>query len=121
VAGVGEKKRPAPPREEEILLQWGVQLAEEIESLSSQGGSAIRHGHLQDALEEASVVLEMAGYSDLARAAQDLAERLAELRRRGGMRLTVAMVDNVRRSAKRLAGEMKHRMEERLAASTTSP
>ncbi len=112
------REKPRRPREEEeILLQWGVKLAEEIESLSSQGGSAIRHGHLQDALEEASVVLEMTGNSDLARRASDLAERIADLRRHSpGSRLMMSSIESVRRSVRGLAREMRKRMEERMTA-----
>jgi len=117
---VEEKRHGRDAQEEEILLQWGVRLAEEIESLSSQSHSSLlRQGHLQDALEEASVVLEMTGNSDLAQRASDLAEQLALLRRRiHGARIVAPSVDSVRRSARGLAREMKRRMEERLATST---
>ncbi len=109
-------RRPRDAQEEEILLQWGVRLAEEIESLSSQVSSAIKHGHLQDALEEASIVLELTGQRDLARRASDLAEQVALMRRYRGSRMTIASLDQVKRTAKTLASEIKKRMEERMAS-----
>ncbi len=106
-------KQPRGVAEQELLREWGKMLAEEIESLTVQGVQAIRQGHLQDALAEARVVLELAGHEDLARKAYDLLERLSEVRAGPrGVRVLTPVYESVRREARNLAGEIRRRMEE---------
>jgi len=100
-------------QEHEMLREWGKMVADEIEHLTAQAGQAIRQGHLQDALHEASVVLEMTGHKDLARRARDLYERLAEARAGPrGIRVLNPVYEALRREARLLAGEIRRRMEE---------
>ncbi len=112
---VDRVQKEKAPSDESLVREWGVKLAEEIEQLSRQGGHAIKYGHLQDALEEAQVVLEMAGHTDLARRALDIVERLQEARRlQRTTRIVSPRIEAMKREAMRLAQEMKKRLEEEL-------
>jgi len=119
---VGEQQEARRLQEQELLREWGKMVAAEIEHLSSQAPQAIRQGHLQDALAEARIVLEMTGHKDLARKAHDLYEKLAEARiGPRGVRIISPAYEALKREARILAGEIRKRMEEVALGASKAP
>ncbi len=112
---MGQLPERKKEEDREIVREWGVKLAEEIESYTHSGVSSIKTGHLEDALEEAQVVLEIAGERDLARRALELSARAAEARlvMRSTRAITTA-VERVRVDAQKFAVEMKKRLSRKV-------
>ncbi len=108
--------------EEEIVREWGVKLAEEIESYTMSGLTPIKTGHLEDALREAGIVLDMAGEKDLARRAEELSRKALEARHiMKATRAITASVEKVRLDAQRFAVDMKRRMDKKLHVDAANP
>lgn len=98
--------------DKDFLREWGIKVAQEIEQLTHLGITPLKNGSLEDAVEEAQVVLELLGEEDLSRRALELSARLAELR------ITIRSTHMVSRSAERLkveAVKLARDMRERLS------
>ena len=101
--------------EKEILKEWGMKLADEIEQYTRMGVGPIKNGSLEDALDEAQVVLDMLKEKDLAERAQELATKLAEVRIMiRSTRSITASAERTRMEIQRLVKDMKKRLKGRL-------
>lgn len=113
MTGLGKKEKGEG--EAEILKEWGVKLAEEIEQYTKMGVAPIKNGSLEDALDEAQVVLDMLEERDLAERAQKLATRLAEVRLMiRSTRSITASAERAKMEAQKLARDMRKRLQGRL-------
>ncbi len=114
MTGLGKKEKEGEG-EAEILKEWGVKLAEEIEQYTKMGVAPIKNGSLEDALDEAQVVLDMLEERDLAERAQKLATRLAEVRLMiRSTRSITASAERAKMEAQKLARDMRKRLQGRL-------
>ena len=114
MTGLGKKEKEGES-EAEILKEWGVKLAEEIEQYTKMGVAPIKNGSLEDALDEAQVVLDMLEERDLAERAQKLATRLAEVRLMiRSTRSITASAERAKMEAQKLARDMRKRLQGRL-------
>jgi len=99
----------------DFLREWGLKVAEEIEHLTKLGITPLKNGSLEDAVEEAQIVLEMLDEKELSRRALELSSKLAELRLMiRSTRVITASAERLKLEAVRLARDMKDRLSRQL-------
>ncbi len=101
--------------DKEIVRVWGVKLAEEIEKYTHNGLNSQKLSYLEDALEEAHIVLEMADEKDLARKALELSAKVSEARLiLRSTRIISPSIEKIRLDSQKFAREMKKRLVRKL-------